>query len=277
MTQTASPAAISREIPSILREIVDYHRERLPRVQRREPLAALQEQIKRVSPPRDFAGALRRDDIVIIAEIKKASPSAGVLKKGLSPSRLVRTYAGAGAAAVSVLTEPKFFLGGLPHLRAARGALESAGGPLPPLLRKDFLFDPYQVYQARAYGADALLLIMAVLDDGALSELLALTRELGMEALVEVHDERETERALKVGARVVGINNRDLHTFTVDLTTTQKLRSLIPADLIAVSESGIRTKVDINNLRCWGVNAVLIGETLVTAPSVRAVFRELLG
>jgi indole-3-glycerol phosphate synthase len=273
---TAAPSSA----PSILTGIVDYHRRHLPLVQRRASLKALEARIEAAPPPKDFAAALRRDGIGIIAEVKKASPSAGLLKARLSPRRLARRYAAAGAAAISVLTEPRFFRGSLSDLQAVRSAFGedgAAGGSSgPPLLRKDFLFDPYQVYQARAFGADALLLIVAVLDDPTLRYLLSLTHDLGMEALVEVHDAEETERALEAGARVIGINNRDLRDFTVDLETTARLQALIPRDRVVVSESGIKNATDMRRLQEWGVNAALIGEALVTAASVENAFQSLL-
>ena len=222
-------------------------------------------------PARDFAGALKADRLCLIAEVKKASPSAGIIKSRLQPVALARRYAAGGAAAVSVLTEPKYFRGSLGHLLSVSLAV-----PVP-VLRKDFLFDSYQVYEARANGADALLLIVAVLDQAQLTDLLLLTRRLGMEALVEVHDEHEVERALDAGAKVIGINNRDLRTFTVDLKTTERLRRLIPTDRVVVAESGIKNARDIRRLRQWGADAVLIGETLVTAPSPEAKIRELFG
>ena len=262
---------------SILDQIVDHLRRRLPAAQRREPLATLGEMSTARPKPRDFAAALRGQDIRIIAEVKKASPSAGVLRPYLRPVPLARAYARAGAAAISVLTEHKHFRGSLRYLAGIRAAQEGEAQNLrPPLLRKDFLFDDYQVHQARAYGADALLLIVAVLDEATLARLFRLTRSLGMEALVEVHDEAETERAISLGAVVIGINNRDLRTFKVDLDLTRRLRSLIPADRVVVSESGIRGPEDMRRLRDWGVNAALIGESLVTAASPGAKLRELL-
>lgn len=268
---------------SILDEIVGYVKNRLPYAQRREPLSALKQRIKTLPPPMDFAGALRKNGIQIIAEVKKASPSAGVLKARLNPVALARSYTRGGAAAISVLTEGKYFRGSLNSLARIQEALDREGSTLqrgarrPALLRKDFLVDPYQVYQARAYGADALLLIVALLEDAMLRELLALTRSLGMEALMEVHDAEEAERALACEARVIGINNRDLHTFIVDLETTKRIRPLINGDRLVVSESGIKDRADMVRLEQWGVDAVLIGESLVVAKSPQAKLREFLG
>ncbi len=268
---------------SILDDIVDYTRGRLKAVQQREPLSALREKAAQLPPPVGFATELTGDRIKIIAEVKKASPSAGLLRPGMRPVALAKSYATGGAAAISILTEPKFFRGNLTYLERIRTAFDQKGfaarigGSRPPLLRKDFLFDPYQVYQARAYGADALLLIVAILDDKTLSELLDLTRSLKMEALVEVHDEQEAKRAIDAGAKVIGINNRDLRTFRTDIATTFNLRALIPQDFVVVSESGIKNHQDILQLREAGVDAVLIGESLVTAPDAQAKLRELLG
>ena len=283
MVELQRPISPSATRGSILDEIVAYNRRRLPAAQRREPLAVLQRRIQQLPQPVDFVSTLRDAGVQLIAEVKKASPSAGLLRRYLRPVALARTYAAGGAAAISVLTEKRHFQGSLHHLSAIRQALDTQVllAPAvvrnrPPLLRKDFLFDAYQVYQARAYGADALLLIVAVLNDTMLKTLLHLTNRLSMEALVEVHDEAETERALDCGARVIGINNRDLRTFRVDTGTTRRLRRLIPPSCVVVSESGIKTRDDIEQLRDWGADAVLIGEALITAPSVEAKLREFL-
>jgi len=196
-----------------------------------------------------------------------------VLRADFEPVSLAREFAEAGASAISVLTDEEHFQGTLEHLRAIREALPDG----PPLLRKDFLFDEYQVYEARANGADALLLIAAILETEAMAELIRLTGALGMTALVEVHDEAEVERALKVGAEVIGINNRDLRTFDIDLATTERLRPMIPEEKTVVAESGIFTREDMQRLEVCGVQAVLIGEALVTAPEPGAKVRELLG
>jgi len=235
------------------------------------------EELKRVAleqpPPLDFASALRGDRIQLIAEVKKASPSRGIIRPDFNPVAIAQTYAGNGASAISVLTEPRYFQGSLNHLRDIRNTL---GNERLPLLRKDFLCDPYQIYESRAYGADSLLLIMAILTPEKLEELLRLSHQLGMGCLVEVHNEAELEIALNSGAKVIGINNRDLRTFTMDLTTTERLRPLIPADRIVVSESGIKNRGDMENLRQWGVDAVLIGESLLSAPDIAAKMKELL-
>jgi indole-3-glycerol phosphate synthase len=235
------------------------------------------EELKRVALeqplPFDFASALRSDRIQLIAEIKKASPSRGIIRPNFNPVEIAQTYARNGASAISVLTEAKYFQGSLNHLRDIRNALENKS---LPLLRKDFIRDPYQVYESRAYGADSLLLIVAILTPEKLGELLGLSHELNMSCLVEVHNEAELEIALRSGARIIGINNRDLQTFTVDLTVTKRLRPLIPPDRIVVSESGIKDRNDVENMRKWRVDAVLIGESLMSAPNIAAKMEELL-
>jgi len=235
------------------------------------------EELKRVAleqpAPLDFASALRGDRIQLIAEVKKASPSRGIIRPDFNPVEIAKTYAGNGASAISVLTEVRYFQGSLNHLRDIRNA---PGSKRLPLLRKDFLYDPYQVYESRAYGADSLLLIVAILTPEKLEELLRLSHQLGMGCLVEVHNEAELEIALESQARIIGINNRDLSTFTVDLAATERLRPLIPPDRIVVSESGIKNRGDMENLRQWGVDAVLIGESLLSAPDITAKMKELL-
>jgi indole-3-glycerol phosphate synthase len=242
----------------------------------KKKLVSLAEMKKRASaqpPSLDFAAALRGDKIRLIAEVKKASPSKGIICPDFNPVNIAKTYAANGAAAISVLTEPKYFLGNPDYLRDIKKAL--AAKPLP-LLRKDFIFDPYQVYEARAYGADCLLLIVAMLSPVQLAELLQLSRQLGMMNLVEVHNTSELEIALHSGATVIGINNRDLNSFKVDLKTTSKLRPLIPANRLVVSESGIKTRKDMQQLQEWGVNAALIGEALMTSHDIAAKMKEIL-
>ena len=237
------------------------------------PLAELQRIALAQPPPLDFASALRGNRISLIAEVKKASPSRGIIRPDFNPVEIARTYASNGASAISVLTETRYFQGSLDYLKDIKKAL---GNKRPPLLRKDFIDDPYQVYESRAYGADSLLLIVAILTPERLGELLGLSHELGMSCLVEVHNEAELEIALKSGARIIGINNRDLNTFTVDLATTERLRPLIPPDRIVVSESGIKDRNDVEKLRKWGVDAVLVGESLMSAPDIAAKIKELL-
>lgn len=198
--------------------------------------------------PREGAGAIR-----IIAEIKRASPSSGVIKRDFMPAEIARLYEANGAAAVSILTEEKYFKGDIEYLAAIRRNLKI------PALRKDFIFDEYQVYESRVYGADAILLIAAILEQSLLKDLMALTKDLGMSVLVEVHDEKELERVLDTDAGIIGVNNRDLKTFKTDLETTVRLIPYIPKDRVLVSESGINTYQDILMLRQHGVDAFLIG------------------
>lgn len=231
---------------------------------------------KQQSRPKDFAQALRGLDTRIIAEIKRASPSKGVIKADIDAPKLARTYAENGAAAISVLTDSKHFGGSLDDLRAVRDALEKRGIDRPPLLRKDFLWDGYQIYEAKAFGADAVLLIVAVLLPEILHELVWLTHKIGLKCLVEVHNEKEVKIALKSGAKIIGINNRDLNDFSVNINTTRQLLPLIPKGYTVVSESGIRNREDIEMLKGWGANAVLIGESLVTADDPGKKLKELL-
>jgi indole-3-glycerol phosphate synthase len=245
----------------------------LEKRKKRVPVAEMANLANAQPPPLDFSAALRGESVRLIAEVKKASPSKGVICPNFNHVDIARIYAANDAAAISVLTEPKYFQGSLEYLRDIKKAL--ADKPLP-LLRKDFIVTPYQVYEARAYGADCLLLIVAILNTEQLAELLQLTHLLGMMALVEVHNEAELDVAINSGAKIIGINNRDLSTFKVDLKTTARLSPLIPRDRLVVSESGIKNHEDMRNLRDWVVNAALIGEALITAPDIAAKMRELL-
>ncbi len=234
-------------------------------------LAEMRAQAEGAFPCRDMITALRRDTVALIAEVKHASPSRGVLVDPFDPVALGKTYAEHGAAAVSVLTDAPFFQGALEHLTAVREAVDV------PVLRKDFVIDPYQVYEGRAAGADAILLIVAALDDAQLADLHALANALGMAALVEVHQARELERALALDPLLVGINNRDLHTFDVSLETAARLARQVPAGVTLVAESGIFNAADVQRMGQIGAHAVLVGEALVTAPDVAAKVRELAG
>jgi indole-3-glycerol phosphate synthase len=225
-----------------------------------------------VAPPaKDFAAALSRDRLNVIAELKKASPSRGVLRASFNPALLAPALEEAGAAALSVLTEPDFFQGGLEDLQLV-GTLTGL-----PVLRKDFLFDLHQLYEARAAGADAFLLIVAILEPKELRRLLALGRELGMAALVEVHTADELKQALDAGAEIVGVNNRNLKTFEVSLETSLRLVEMIPEECVAVSESGLRSHEDLSGLRAAGFDAFLIGEHLMQAAEPGRALRQLLG
>ena len=264
---------MTQKTETILDRIVERKRVELAAARAATPLSEIRAHVKAAPAVRDFAAPLRAPRIALVAEVKKASPSRGVLRADFEPVPLARQYAEAGASAISVLTDEEHFQGSLDHLRAIRQALRDG----PPLLRKDFLFDEYQVYEARASGADALLLIAAILETSLLAELAALADSLGMTALVEVHDEAEVERVLQAGAEVIGINNRDLRTFEVDLATTERLRPLVPPEKTVIAESGIFTRQDMQRLEAIGVNAALIGEALVTAADPGAKVRELLG
>jgi indole-3-glycerol phosphate synthase len=253
----------------ILNKIVVEKKQEVERSKQRLPASVLKEQIALRKASLDFASALRGDNIKLIAEVKKASPSRGVLCPDFDPVAMAKIYAQGGADAISVLTEVNHFQGSLEYLAAIREEVSV------PLLRKDFIFDEYQVYESAAYGADAMLLIVAILSREQLEELLALSHSLGLGCLVEVHNENEVEKALLAGAEIIGINNRDLNTFTVDINTTRRLRPLISEGQIVVSESGIRNRDDIQKLKNWGVNAVLVGEALVTADNIPAKIKEL--
>ncbi len=257
----------------ILEQIVADNLRELETRKRSLPIEELKRVASEQTPPLDFAAALRGDNIRLIAEVKRASPSRSVIRPDFNPVEIAKTYAKNGASAISVLTETNYFQGNLSHLRDIRNTL---GSKRPPLLRKDIIHDPYQVYESKAYGADCLLLIVAILSPEKLDELLHLSQQLGMGCLVEVHTEAELGIALSSGAQVIGINNRDLNTFTVNLATTRHLRPLIPRDRIVVSESGIKDRGDVEKLRQWGVDAVLIGESLISAPNIAAKIRELL-
>lgn len=270
----------------MLDEIMRHKRDEVPKRAALMPLATLRALAETAPAPLDFAAALRGPGVSLIAEVKKASPSRGLLCRDFDPARLAQVYVQGGAAAISVLTDARFFQGQLEHLTTVKETLGSGRGGegvrgrpslLPPVLRKDFIYDPYQIVEARVAGADAVLLIVAVLGDNELKRLLAEARRYGMEALVEIHDEEEAARALKAGAQVIGVNNRDLRTFAVDIAVTARLRPLVPAECVLVSESGIHTPADVRRLKEMGVDAMLVGESLVTArPEERlAKIREL--
>lgn len=233
------------------------------------PLSRIERAARLVSPPRDFRAALHRPTVALIAEVKHASPSRGVLIDPFDPVALGTVYAENGVAAISVLTDERFFQGQLSDLSAVREAVDV------PVLRKDFVIDPYQVYEGRAAGADAILLIVAALDDAQLEDLHALVESLGMAALVEVHNEAELERALRVDPRLIGVNNRDLATFEVDLGVTERLAKLIPPGVTLVAESGLHVPEDVARMGAAGADAVLIGESLVKAAHRDALVKSL--
>lgn len=254
----------------ILDDIVRDKRADLPVRMQQNPIAALEARPLFQEPRRGFAAALQAAPRAIIAEIKKASPSKGVIRADFDPVVIGRRYAECGAAAISVLTEERYFLGSLEYLASVRAATHL------PLLRKDFLFDPYQIYEARAYGADAILLIVAMLDDQQLVTLQGQARELGLDVLVEVHDVGELQRALKAQATLVGINNRDLRTFHTSLETTERLVQDMPPTVLVVAESGIDSLADIDRLERTGVHCFLIGESLMRSADPGAKLEQLL-
>ena len=254
---------------TVLERIVEDTREEVERRRGRVPLSELEAAIARRNDLRPFSEALTRPGVSLIAEHKRRSPSAGEIRAGATVADIARAYERGGAAALSILTEPFHFGGGLDDLRAARAATGL------PVLRKDFIVDPYQLYESAAAGADAILLIVAALELPELDELLQGARALDLDALVEVHDERELELALGVDADVLGINNRDLSDFSVDVERTYELLSDVPAGKTVVSESGFSTREQLDELERVGIDAVLIGETLMRAPDVEAVVREL--
>lgn len=255
----------------ILDQIVADVRQSLAQRKRQTPLDDLTCLVNNHGAPRDFGRVLRGEGIRIIAEVKRASPSKSWLCSDLDVTTLVQSYARGGAAAISVLTEPKYFKGSFADLTLARQAVEL------PLLCKDFILEPYQIYEARYRGADAVLLITSLLSLSELSTLIGVARGLGMAALVEVHNEPELSRALGAKGNLIGINNRNLADFSVDLGTTLKLRPLIPPDITVVSESGIKSYADISTLQASGIKAVLVGEILVSSPDPEAKLRELRG
>jgi indole-3-glycerol phosphate synthase len=265
------PMEVGSHEKSILGRIVEMRRESIAHRKRVLPEVALKIAVEKKAPAaRDFAGAISRGRLNVIAELKKASPSRGVMREEYAPAALAASVAAGGAAAISVLTEEDFFHGSLADLKEVRGVVEI------PVLRKDFIIDPWQVWEARAAGADSFLLIAAILGDAALKELTELGRSLKMEPLVEVHSREELERVVAAGARVVGVNNRDLHTFQVRLETSLALVESIPEECIAVSESGIHGHGDIERLHRAGFDAFLIGEQLMKGEDPGKELRALL-
>lgn len=261
-------------VADILSRIVEWKRQEVAMARQRVPAAALQQRIASLPPTRDFWQALQArpgQQTRIIAEIKKASPSAGLIRADFDPVAIAQTYERHGAAAISVLTDTKFFQGELGYLTAVRQHVQV------PLLRKDFTIDAYQVYEARGCGADAVLLIAAILDVPMLADLAALSRELGLEPLVEVHTAAELEKAVESSCRLIGINNRDLHTFHTDVATTLALLPQIPPGCTVVSESGLKDRATIARLESHGVTAFLIGEAIMREADMGAKLDALRG
>jgi indole-3-glycerol phosphate synthase len=257
----------------ILQRIVAVKQEEVARARSARSLAELQAQASAASPARGFAAALRArveaGSPAVIAEVKKASPSKGVLREHFVPADIARSYESGGAACLSVLTDERFFQGYAAYLQQARESCSL------PVLRKDFLIDPYQVVEARAMGADCVLLIAACLDDGLMSELEACATEQGLDVLVEVHDGEELERALRLRTPLIGVNNRNLRTFEVSLDTTIGLLPRVPGDRLLVTESGILARADVQRMRSAGVHAFLVGEAFMRAPDPGQALRDL--
>ena len=257
----------------ILQRILARKVEEVAQRRGERPLADLQARIADLPPARGFTGAIRRrvgaGEPAVIAEVKKASPSKGLIRADFEPAAIARSYEAAGAACLSVLTDADFFQGSDAYLREARAACAL------PVLRKDFTIDPYQVYEARVLGADCILLIVAALDDAALVEMTNLAHGIGLDVLVEVHDIDELERALQTDAALIGVNNRNLRTFAVSLETTLDLRGAVPRDRILVTESGIATREDVARMREAGVEAFLVGESLMREVDPGAALRRL--
>src|SRR6266446_4660842 len=263
MSAQANTGTVLDRILEARRAEVDHRKKVLPET-------ALKYGVKAATPLRDFSAALCRDGLNIIAELKPASPSRGVIREPFEPVELAQSLESAGACALSVLTEGEFFRGSLKNLRDARKSIQL------PVLRKDFIFDTWQVWETRANDADSFLLIVATLGDALLRDLIALGREIGMEPLVEVHAGEEVDRALAAGARIIGVNNRDLKTLTVDVNTSLELAGRIPEECIAVSESGIRTHGELSKLRSAGFDAFLVGTRLMLSPDPGAALAALL-
>ena len=259
-------------MPSVLEAIVRRKRDEIAAAKLRRPAAAVARAVAAAPPPRDFLAALRAaGDVALIAEIKKASPSAGLIREDFDPVQIAQIYAAHGAACLSVLTDEQFFQGHLDYLVAVRAAVTL------PVLRKEFVLDVYQVEEARAAGADAVLLIAECLDDAQLADLYAAISELGMTALVELYEPANLERVLRLAPPLIGVNNRNLKTFVTDVKHTLHLAAKMPAGTLVVSESGIRTHADVRRLRAAGVGAMLVGETLMRSPDIGRAVDELLG
>jgi indole-3-glycerol phosphate synthase len=261
-------------VSDILEQIAAYKRSEVGAARRIESQGAVEARAKAASPPRGFRAALERaaapGRLALIAEIKKASPSRGLIRADFDPPALARAYQAGGAACLSVLTDAPSFQGDDAHLAAAREATAL------PALRKEFLVDPWQVAQSRALGADAILVILAISDDTLAAELHAEAARLGMDALVEAHDEAEADRAVALGATLIGVNNRNLRSFVTDLAVTERLAARIPPDRLLVTESGIAGRADIARLAAAGARAMLVGESLMRQPNVEAAARALL-
>lgn len=255
----------------ILETIVEYKREKVARDRAQVPLAELVKMVENAEDTRDFKAALSKERLAVIAEVKKASPSKGVIREDFDPAEIARAYESCGVDAVSVLTEDKFFLGRDEYIGIVKGIVSA------PVLRKDFIIDKYQIYQSRAIGADAVLLIASILSAEELRDFYETAKGLGLHCLVEVHSEEDLEKALYAGAEIIGINNRDLDTFETDIRTTQRLSGLIPEGKIIVSESGILSGDDARFVREYGADAILVGQFFMESDSIEDKLKELRG
>lgn len=257
---------------NILEQLAEHARFRTEEAKKVFPFAAIRSMAEQLPKnPGRFASALSREGISFICECKKASPSKGLIAADFPYLHIAKDYEAAGADAISVLTEPKWFLGSDEYLRKIAAQVSI------PCLRKDFTVDPYMIYEAKLLGASAVLLIVSILDEARIREYLSVCDALGLDALTEAHDESEIETALRAGARIIGVNNRNLKDFTVDTSNSRKLREMVPRDVLFVSESGVRTAEDVEALRRSGVDAVLVGETLMKASDRKAKLAELRG
>ncbi|MCD5391035.1 indole-3-glycerol phosphate synthase TrpC [candidate division NPL-UPA2 bacterium] len=260
------------EVTNFLEEILKHKRIEVEAKKKKLGLADLKSKLSDAPQSRSFKEAISKSDKVnLIAEIKRASPSAGLIRKDFDPVKIAKVYQEAGATAISILTDEKFFRGHIDFLSQVREVVSV------PLLRKDFIIDEYQIYESRTYGADALLLIASILSKEEMTKFLSLSHDLGMDCIVEVHNEEELERVLETPAEIIGINNRDLSTFQIDLFTTQHLRKLIPADKIIVAQSGIQSREDVQLLAKEKIDAILVGESLLRSKDIREKMEELVG
>lgn len=262
----------TRPVENVLNRIIDHKRGEVAEAKRLRPVEGLQDQLASAPPVRDFVAALRaKSDVALIAEVKKASPSAGIIRADFDPVAIAQTYERHGAACLSVLTDEHFFQGHLDYLRAVRQAVQI------PVLRKDFIIDRYQVVEARAAGTDCILLIAECLDDCHLRDLYFYASELGMESLIEIYDPENLDRVLKLDPALVGVNNRDLRSMVTDLDHTVRLAPRLPESTLLVSESGIKSRADVDRLKAGGARAMLVGETLMRSADIGRAVDELLG
>ena len=264
---------INSHSPNVLKEIVRIKKVRVADAKKSLPLTSLKNMINSQYKPLNFAGALMGSEVRVIAEIKRASPSKGLFDENIDAKSLASIYADNGAAAISVLTNEDHFSGSIEDLEDTRSITYPKG---IPVLRKEFIFDPYQIYEAKAFGADAILLIVAMLDKNQIIEFMDLASDLWLQCLIEIHEESELEVAIECNADIIGINNRDLHTFKTDLVNTEHLAPLVPSGKVVVSESGISTKEDVTRMYRAGAGAILVGESLVNSGNPAQALRGLL-